>query len=221
MHKIAVYFSGRIRGYEHTLDKLKAKFFDKYDCDFFMSIDLEKPDKYHENIHDILKPIATNYDKYDRPFSKLPTSPCECRQRNTLSMFYHNFYSQKIILDHIRSNNIKYHAIVKFRLDISSEDDFYIPDQLLPNTVYIPNGSNYRGINDQICFGDVRSMIVYGTVYMHIPNYIYVKKAFLSSEYLLNFHLNENNMNILRFPYSYELHKDRFNKPPLLILEDQ
>jgi hypothetical protein len=213
MHKIAVYFSGRIRGYEHTIDKLKTYFFNKYDCDFFWSVDLEKSDEYHEKLKEILKPKATYYEKYDRLFSELPVTPCECRQHSTLSMFYHNYYCQKLILDYIKATGQQYHAIVKFRIDIDSISDFIIPDVILQNTVYIPNGNSYRGICDQIAFGSVSTMIIYGTVYVHIPTYIYSKKAFLSSEYLLNFHINENNVNIFRFPYEYELHNSRYAKP--------
>jgi hypothetical protein len=213
MNKIAVYFSGRITGYEHTIEKMKINFFDNYDCDFFWSIDKEKSDEYHDRLAEILKPKGTYYEKYDRQFSELPLSPCESRQRNTMSMFYHNFYAQKLILDYIKSSSEKYHAIVKFRIDIDSNDSFIIQEQLMPNTLYIPNGSSFRGMNDQIAYGTLASMIIYGTVYMNIPTYIYVKKCFLNSEYLLNFHINENNVNIFRFPYNYELHNARYNKP--------
>lgn len=219
--KLAVYFSGRVRGYEHTIDNLKKYFFDKYDIDFFWSVDIQEPDEYHKTLHELLKPKGTYYERYDRLFNELPVSPCECRQRSTLSMFYHNYYCQKLILDYIKASNVEYHAIVKFRIDISSTDVFSMPEYIIPNTVYIPNGNSFRGINDQIAFGSVSTMVVYGTVYPNIPSYIYSKKAFLSSEYLLNFHLNENNVNIFRFPYKYELHNARYNKPLKLSTEEE
>ena len=53
--KLAVYFSGRVRGYEHTIDNLKKFFFDKYDIDFFWSVDIQEPDEYHKTLHELLK----------------------------------------------------------------------------------------------------------------------------------------------------------------------
>lgn len=212
MHKIAVYLSGRVRGYENTIEKIKEKFFNNYDVDIFVSIDNEK-DAYHQHFEDTVKPVGSFYEKYDRMFSQLPVAPAECKHRNSLAMFYHNSYAMKLIMDNIRNNNVHYHAVVKFRVDIESEDSFIIPDNIIKNGIYIPNGNNYRGICDQIAFGDVQSMLIYSTLFMHVHNYIYAKKAFFSPEYLLNFHINENNMNIIRFPYNFNLVNSRFNTP--------
>lgn len=211
-HKIAVFFSGRVRGYEKTIDKLQESFFSKYDCDFFASIDQEDTDEYHKEFQKRLKPVGCYFEKYDRPFSELPVAPSECRQRNSLAMFYHNFYAMKMVIEHIKSTKKNYHVVVKFRLDIDSSDTFEIPDYVMENTVYIPRGNNFRGICDMVGYGDVKTMIVYGTLYMHIPNYIYAKKCFFSPEYLLNFHINENNMNVIRFSYRYVLSSSRHNK---------
>lgn len=209
MKHIAVYFSGRCDGYQYCIKDLKQKFFDNYKIDFFWSIDEEKETPYYEKLKHLLNPIATDYKKVDKKIIDIPISSQETRQRNTLSMFYHNHNCTNMILEHAHKNNISYHCIVRFRIEVVSENDFTIADNLLENTVYIPHGYNYRGVSDRIAYGTVNSMIVYGNLYLHIPNYVFARHAIFNPEYLLMFHINENNMNLIRFPYTFKLHPSR------------
>lgn len=207
--KLAVFFSGRCEGYEHTLQKLQEHFFKKYDIDFFWSIDADEETEYYASLKDILKPIETCYRKVDKKIIDVPLSSQETRQRNTMSMFFHNFYCSQMIMNHTQKTGKSYHAIVRFRLEIESDSDFIIEDDLMENTVYIPHGYNYRGVSDRIAYGTVNSMLVYCSLYMNIPNYIFCKQAIFNPEYLLMFHINENNMSMIRFPYIYKLHPAR------------
>lgn len=207
--KIAVYFSGRCTGYEKCLDKLKQKFFDKYDCDFYWSIDEEKETPYYVNLRELLKPKAVYFEKIDKKIVEVPMATQETLRRNSLCMFYHNLACTKLIAKHSERSNVRYHAIVRFRIEIDSENDFVIPDILIENTIYVPNGYNYRGVCDRVAYGTVRSMKYYGELYLQIHNYVYSQKAFFNPEYLLMFHINARNMNLIRFPYEYRLHPER------------
>lgn len=207
--KIAVYFSGRCNGYERCVESLKLRFYDKYDCDFFWSIDEESETPYYARFKSLLRPKAVNYEKLEKTIVDVPLASEETRRQNSISMFYHNYVCTQMIAKHAEQNEAKYDAVVKFRAEIDSESEFDIPDSLIENTVYVPHGYNYRGVGDRIAYGTFNSMLVYGSLYLHIHNYVFVKQAIMNPEYLLMFHINENNMNLFRFPYTYRLHPDR------------
>lgn len=204
MH-IAVYYSGRCDGYEFCLEKLYNKFYKKYKIDFYWSIDQDNETLYYKELRNKLNPIAVNYQKIDKQIIDVPLSSQETRNRNLLSMFYHNYKCTQMI----KNSNIAYDVVVKFRAEIDSDDEFDIPNNLINNTIYIPNGYNYRGVCDRIAFGTLESMLIYGELYLNIHNYVYVKQALFNPEYLLMFHINEKNMNLIRFTYNYALHPNR------------
>jgi hypothetical protein len=209
--KIAVFFSGRITAWDKCIDTIKKQFTDLYDTDVFLSLDLDEENndviemKKHFNV------ISCYYEKYNKYLKDIPYKSEETNERKSLSMFYHNFRAMNLILDHVKNTNTHYHAIVKFRADINSKDTFIIQHNLLPNTFYIPNGWSYRGINDQIAYGDISSMTFYCSLYNYILKYVYIEKTIFNPEFLLIFHMNVNNKNIMRFEYSYTLNPNRFN----------
>ena len=207
--KIACFFSGRCNGYEQCLSKLYDKFYSRYDIDFFWSIDEIEETPYYAQLKTLLNPKGIFYQKVDKKIIDVPLSSQETRQRNTLSMFFHNFHCLKMIKQYIENTNVTYHAIVRFRAEIDSDDFFTIPEQLLENTIYIPYGYNYRGVSDRIAYGTLISMEKYCELYTMIPNYVFARHAIFNPEYLLMFHINENNMNLIRFPYTYKLHPSR------------
>lgn len=209
MKKIAVYFSGRCHGYELCLEKLSRHFYGKYDVDFFWSIDEESETPYYAEFRRLLKPKGVYYEKVDKKIIDVPISSLETRQRNTLSMFFHNYHCGQMIMKYIEATGQQYHAVVRFRAEIDSDTDLVIDEKLLEHTVYIPHGYNYRGISDRIAYGTLSSMIVYSSLYVNIPNYVFAKQAIFNPEYLLMFHLNENNMSVIRFPYHFTLHPGR------------
>lgn len=207
--RIAVYFSGRCNGYEYCTEKLKKNFYDHFNVDFFWSIDEEEETPYYAELRKLLKPVGVFFAKVDKKVIDVPLSSQETRQRNTLSMFFHNYKCTLMINDYAEKHDINYHAVVRFRAEIDSENKFHIDDKLIENTVYIPHGYNYRGVSDRIAYGTLHSMLVYGSLYLNIANYVFTRHAIFNPEYLLMFHINENNMNLIRFPYTYKLHESR------------
>ena len=220
MERIAVFFSGRCDGYEYCIDKLKTTFYDKYHVDFYWSIDEDEETPYYKRFKDLVNPIDTYYQKVDKKIIDVPLSSQETRQRNTLSMFFHNYKCLEMILKHVENTNTCYHAVVRFRAEIDPENDFKIEQTLMENTVYIPHGYNYRGVSDRIAYGNLTSMLVYSSLYMNIPNYVFARHAIFNPEYLLMFHINENNMNLIRFPYTFRLHPMR-HKVKSICVESQ
>jgi hypothetical protein len=204
--KIAVYFSGRCNAYDLCLENLKNTFYNYYDIDFFWSIDEDEETPYYAKFKQIMKPKDTNYHRVDKKIVDVVISSLETRQRNTLSMFYHNYRCTQMIENYKTKNNINYYAIVRFRAEIISDNNFILQDNLLDNTIYIPNGYNYRGVSDRIAYGTFNSMKIYGELFIYIANYVFSRYAIYNPEYLVMFHINDKNMNLIRFPYDFKLH---------------
>jgi hypothetical protein len=209
--KIAVILSGRISAWQKCVDTIKKRFMDIYDTDLFLSLDLEGENDDVKKMKENFNVVSCYYERYTKFLKDIPYKSEETSERKSLSMFYHNFKAMNMILDHIKKNNVTYHAVVKFRADITTDDSFIIQHNITPNTIYIPYGWCYRGINDQIAYGDLRTMTFYCSLYNHIPKYVYIEKTIFNPEFLLMFHINNNNISIIRFPYIYQLHPERFN----------
>lgn len=209
--KIAVLFTGRITGWKECLETLKTRFIDLYDdVDIFLSLDMKEANDDINEFKKHFNVVSEYYETYNKCLKEPPPFRSEeTKERNTLSMFYHNMMAMNKVLDKMKSGKV-YDVIVKFRGDISSTKSFIIPYHIIPNTLYIPNGYNFRGINDQIAFGSVLAMTIYCGIYHHIPKYVYKEQAIFNPEFLLMFHINLHNLNIMRFPYNYNLHPSRF-----------
>lgn len=210
--KIAVFFSGRITGWQLCREALWHKFMKLYDVDIFISLDMNKPNKDVADFKNEFNVVGEYYELYNKTLKKNPPFRSEeTTERTTLAMFYHNFMAMNLIIDHMKKTGMTYDVVVKFRADVSSNDLFIIPQHIMSNTLYIPNGSNFRGINDQIAFGPMLPMTIYCSLYNHVPKYIYVEQAIFNPEFLLMFHINHNNINIMRFEYRYTRHPARFD----------
>lgn len=212
--KIAVLFTGRITGWDKCLQTLKDKFIGLYEqVDVFLSLDMKEPTEEVEEFKKHFNIVSEYYEAYNKCLKDPPPFRSEeTRERNTLSMFYHNMMAMNLVLDQMKKGKT-YDVVVKFRADISCDNSFIIPYHIIPNTLYIPNGFNFRGINDQIAFGNLFAMTIYCSIYHHIPKYVYKEQAIFNPEFLLMFHLNLHNLNIMRFPYNYMLHPSRFGEP--------
>lgn len=209
--RIAVILSGRITSWQKCIETLKNKFMNLYDYDLFLSLDIEAETDDISNMKKEFNVIACYCEKYTKFLKDIPYKSEETNERKSLSMFYHNFRAMNSILEYMKNKNVVYDAVVKFRADITSNYAFIIQHNLLSNTIYIPYGWCYRGINDQIAYGDLKSMTHYCSLYNYIPKYVYVEKTIFNPEFLLMFHININNISIIRFPFTYQLHPNRFD----------
>lgn len=151
-----------------------------------------------------LVPAGTT-EEYMTSHKKIETS-----LYNSLSMFYCHRKNVELLLAHEQETDRRYDFIAYIRTD----GDFrqapipYPADRLAENTVYIPLGYDYDGINDQMALGNREPMITYCTVYEHIVEYldrgiIYNPEVFV----LANLHFQK--VNVLRFEYPYTLRKER------------
>ena len=158
--KIAIFFSGRIKGYEHTFSHLKS-IIDKYNPIFFTSLNQESEDEYTKTFCEKfnIKTDQINYEKTILPDS-LKDVNSGSHVLNTYSMFYHNYKGFSLIEKYQTSHNIHFDVIVKYRAEINASDILKF-DETENDKLYIPNGLDYGGINDQIAYGDFNIMKKY------------------------------------------------------------
>jgi hypothetical protein len=69
-----------------------------------------------------------------------------------------------------------------------------------PNTIYIPKGNDYRGINDQFAFGDYDTMRKYFSVYLNAWP-LHLEGNLFNSEVFHLANLNKYGVNIVRIEH--------------------
>lgn len=136
---------------------------------------------------------------------------------NVLSMFYNQNHIKEYLKEYIKTKPaaiIWYNRIDLFLEDYSSIGKI-IESQIEDDVIYIPfntlnlekNGSDYRGINDQMAIGNIKTMIKYLSVYPNILTYM--NDVYFNPEILLKHHLKKEQIKIVRFKLPYYLHKNR------------
>lgn len=207
--KIAMYFSGRIETtiYEKIKEHLN-KLKERYDIKFFCSLNKDNEDEYTKifcrdfMINDTCKNIEKTITPNEIYNLKKKD---ETVYDNTYSMFYHNKKCIDLIDNYEKNNLIKFDVIVKYRADIISDEimNIEIP---LENTIYIPKDHDWGGINDQIAYGDKKTMEKYSDCVNNIINYCN-SNIIYHPETLLLHHINTLNLEIIRYGYKYVLRK--------------
>jgi len=207
--KIAIFFSGRIKGYEHTFSHLKS-IIDKYNPIFFTSLNQESEDEYTKTFCEKfnIKTDQINYEKTILPDS-LKDVNSGSHVLNTYSMFNHNYKGFCLIEKYQTSHNIHFDVIVKYRAEINSSDILKF-DETKNDKLYIPNGLDYGGINDQIAYGDFNIMKKYCELGNGNIEKLYIeKKIRYHPETLLCHHIKSLNLSLVRPSFSYQLDGSR------------
>lgn len=89
---------------------------------------------------------------------------------------------------------------VRIRYDIIIEGPINFEDyEMRPDTVYIPEGQDYGGVNDQFAFGSRTAMEQYFSVYLDHETHFNAGKMFHSESYLKHT-LDMRGIKIVRIP---------------------
>lgn len=229
--RIAIFFSGRVNCYENSIDHLQT-LKNMYDCDFFMSINHPHVDTYHSALIDLLHVRSFSFENHDVVYnlnsweSKLDLKPLppSCQAYYTLSsMYYNNMKAFELITNYQKENQFCYDIVVKFRADLLTSDILHIPLVVEENTIYIPEGHDFsyisdnldlgnkslEGINDQVAFGKFNAMSLYTSLFSNIEYYCKNERVPYHPEVLLNYHLQQMGLKVVRFNYEYKLNENR------------
>lgn len=208
---IAIFLPGRITSsqFRSVSDNL-LQFTKHYNVVFFVSVNKSaNDDHYNKKLFDKLD---VNSGNVNIEVTKEPvelrnySKKLESSYENCYSMFYHNKRCYDLLDAYQKSSGIQFHAVVKYRGDISSPELMHIIDNPLDDTVYIPEGADWGGVNDQVAYGTPESMRKYCNCVNKILEYC-ANGVIFHPETLLQHHLIQSHLRVQRFSYIYKLLK--------------
>lgn len=209
--KIAVLLSGRIYhpDYDATISRLKSLF--NGPCStatYFVSINV--PDEETTNfIKRFIIDMNISKDCINIQQVQVPSYVYSFKKKeetdyfNSYSMFYHNKLCFNMLEEHCKKYNNNFDIILKFRTDINYQNPLNIADVIDKNTLYIPSGFNFGGINDQVAYGDYDAMSEYCDCIDDLKSIC--EEGIFHPETILNQFLIKRDINIVRFPFVYRI----------------
>jgi hypothetical protein len=138
-------------------------------------------------------------------------------KERTFSQYYHKYRCFHLLEAYQQKYNIKFNCIIIFRADVDSSDEFIVkpPEE---NTIYIPEGKDYYGLNDQIAYGNYESMKKYcdgvNSLKTICETIGLLEHPYSINENILKRHVENTKCRIERFPYRYELHPSKSDPLP-------
>lgn len=198
-----VLFTGRIQGWEHctdTLDRLGP-------FRGIVSLNAERPTPSHEAFFHRYG-IRSDDVHYE------PTPPVDpaigsrrrfnmndARTEATWSMFYH----RKLAFEKVP---VDAECVISFRADITS-DDALPTATMKPGVLYVPEGHDHNGLNDQVAYGSYPTMRAYCSVADALHQLVVEQHGEFHPETILLAHVQREGLQIHRFPYTWSLHSSR------------
>lgn len=198
--------AGRVNTHnlKKALHQLKA-LQQTYGIVVFMSINqntIESDPQYMQRLIEILNVQHAQVISTSTPI-ELQNHEKESGRYNMYSMFYHNKECFRLV----EESKIKFDVVIKYRADLESPDIMSIVPPA-PNTLYIPQGADFNGLNDQIAYGPPEVMKIYCDLIDHIPSLVKEGVPY-NPELLLNKYIAKyvraKTLKVIRYPYSYSI----------------
>jgi hypothetical protein len=204
--RTALLFFGRMKHFELTYASL-VKSLGNVIIDVFYSSDNE-PEESIQRFIQLCKPISIINDKivYDVDFTKYPLLNPDIHHPNYDNMTRHFINKKRVftLLEyHMQTTGATYDMVVSARLDVPINTLPYIEPS--ENTVYIPAGNDYCGINDRFALGNVESMKKYMMLYDTAIPILESKLSSPHPESLALANIIYTNLQVERFPLSTEI----------------
>jgi hypothetical protein len=209
---IAMFFSGRIKGYEDSYQWLKG-FIDQYNMDVFCSINSELDDYHREFIKrfNIKKYHFEIFNVPEKFFA--PTIRSYPSIYNVCSMYYNHKKNLDLIKEYQAENAKRYDIIVYMRADIIPSNIGNTFDLIIDDNLHIPDIYDWAdGLNDQMAYGSLQIMERYCSLFDSIYEYCTKYDILLNGEMLLKFHTEFLKIPIKRFHFLYCLNAKRKNE---------
>ena len=211
--KVAILFSGRIRGYEHVINNLKA-IKDTYNPQIFCSLnEVELTD----DIKRFCEILSIPLEHVNIEQTLLPDWSDKCNLMNptlnVYSMFYHENKAFGLIENYMKVNSVEFDCILYYRADMNPKEplELVVPDK---NTIYIPNDRGYGGLNDRMAYGNYDSMKVYCNLISSFQGLCNDQTwEPINAEKMLEKYLSSNRkIKTMGIKYNTDLHQNRNEK---------
>lgn len=213
--RVALCFTGRVKCFEDSLNWFNKNFLEnrELDVDVFCSINGSR-DSYNDSFLQAFKVKRWYFNEYTLPYSASIFSHNKRPETNVYnlhSMLYNKKQCFHLIKQTQEDDDIRYDLILFFRADILPfENDFVIPDLIQDtNAIYIPEGYDWGGYNDQIAHGNFDVMQKYCELYDKVIFYCLHEGCIFHPESLLKFHLDKSGVSVCRYKFAYKLNDKR------------
>jgi hypothetical protein len=214
--KIAILFSGRIRKYDEHYENIMRQIVQNNEVEFFLSHSPELKEEDLEKFKELYKPVKIVNEEMDfsTDYSKLKLHELT-NMNHFLSMWCNRKRVFLSLVEHCRDTNNMYDFVFSIRLDAYNEEPLLFQQIMeeykfkenktnIENTVFVPNGWDWGGLNDQLAFGDIFSMETYMSLYDEIWELMKEQPRFGPETILLGY-LIKKNIHIHRFNFQYKL----------------
>jgi len=163
--RIAILLSGRINGYEKSYKNIIDNIVQGNQVDFFISYCKDISEESFENFKKIFNPVS--YVKSDEVYFDMtpyphPTHLGVKSRHNMMCMYLNRRNVYKIYNEYKIKNNIHYDLVFSYRVDFIFHSKLDL--SLLLNakeSICIPEGCDYNGINDRMAVGNEETMKEY------------------------------------------------------------
>jgi hypothetical protein len=207
--KIAFLFYGRIKKFdkfymknivplkEHTIDCFLshspelnedlAEFISLYKPISYTNVQITEEDIFKEPVRIFMKQLGS-YNSRTIPNSN-----------NMKSHFINKRRVFQLLENHVNETNTTYDYIIVTRLDLTIYDTLNLQDiHISENTIYIPEGHDYEGLNDRLCIGNMNSIKKYCDIFNNSPNLL-IAGCEPYPENLLLAHVKSKGLEVKRF----------------------
>ena len=218
--RIAVLFSGRINRYKEHYENIKMAIGQDHEIHFFLSHSPECDENLNDFYH-IYQPKTLN----DRPIQYLDVSMYKCHpesnSHNMMCMWYNRLRVFNDMKQYMNETSTWYDLVISSRLDIWCYQllDYNLmdPDKLTDSDIYVPEGCDWGGLNDQMAIGNFYAMEKYMTLYENmneILDELMITLGTYGPEPVLKTHLKHQTMTVHRFRLEYKLINGKlYHKP--------
>ena len=200
--KVAVLLYGRINKYRDTYESF-LRVFNAHDVDIFYSCDAGE-ETLVSDFKELYKPVAVCNDKieYSVDFRQFLDEIPDTHIHNMTLHYINKMRVFQLLQSHIKEMNTHYDIIFSTRLDIIYKGtiNFSIPEH---DTIHVPEGYDFYGLNDQIAYGNLEVMSVYMNIFNNALIILQAGKSFLHPETLNMNNMKYNGIMVERFPLDY------------------
>ena len=222
--RIAILFSGRIDKYDQHYTNIMERIVQDHDADFFLSHSPELSEDL-EDFSRIYRPKAINNDPIHFPdVSEYKCHPDTSKPHNVLSMWVNRQRVFQEMRNYMINTDTWYDVVIHARIDAWYDESLnyseFLQTCLGDRDIYIPQGNDWGGMNDQFAVGSYYSMESYMTLFDDVYNVLdhvtipdldihenrnMPRAYYYGPEPGLKKHLELQGVLVHRFPFRYRL----------------
>ena len=222
--RIAILFSGRIDKYDQHYTNIMERIVQDHDADFFLSHSPELSEDL-EDFSRIYRPKAINNDPIHFPdVSEYKCHPDTSKPHNVLSMWVNRQRVFQEMRNYMINTDTWYDVVIHARIDAWYDESLnyspFLQNGLGDRDIYIPQGNDWGGMNDQFAVGSYYSMESYMTLFDDVNNVLdhvtipdldihenrnMPRAYYYGPEPGLKKHLELQGVLVHRFPFRYRL----------------